>query len=234
MFGFDPLFIGVLSGLAAAYVKLSFNRGQQVPISSGLTGREVAERILRHEGIGDVSVHEHQGFLSDHYSPTAKTLNLSPEVFNGRNAAAAGVAAHEVGHALQHARGDLTMWGRTVLVYPAHFGSMLAPYLIIAGLALAGGQAVMPGTTAYYIAVAGVALFGIGLVCSLVIVANEFNASKRARLVLSELGITRPGEEDDTVRGVLNAAGLTYVAAALIALMQMLYWASRVFGQRRE
>lgn len=238
--GFDPVHLMIVvgsmavAGMAALYVRLRFSRGQQVPLQSGLSGHEIAERILRHEGITDVTVHEHQGFLSDHYNPGAKTLNLSPAVYNGRDAAAAGVAAHEVGHALQHARGDITMWGRTVLVYPAHFGSMLAPILVMIGLAMSGFRAVVPGSMAYNIAVAGVILFGIATLCSLIIVANEFNASKRARVVLADLGITRPGEEDDTVRGVLNAAGLTYVAAALTAMAEMVYWAMVVFGRRDE
>jgi uncharacterized protein len=240
IFGFDPVHIMILvgsmalAGMAALYVRLRFSRGQQVPLQSGLSGREIAERILRHEGITDVTVHEHQGFLSDHYNPGSKSLHLSPAVYNGTNAAAAGVAAHEVGHALQHARGDITMWGRTVLVYPAHFGSMLAPILVMIGLAMSGFRAVVPGSMAYNIAVAGVILFGIATLCSLIIVANEFNASKRARVVLADLGITRPGEEEDTVRGVLNAAGLTYVAAALTAMAEMIYWAMVVFGRREE
>lgn len=235
---FDPIYwiiivvSMVISAIAAGYVKLRFSRGQTVPLSSGLSGREVAERILRHEGIADVSVHEHQGILSDHYNPGNKTLNLSSAVYHGRDAAAAGVAAHEVGHALQHAHGDVTMWGRTILVYPAHFGSMLAPMLVMAGLLMGGGHALMPGSMSYIIAVAGVVLFGVATLSSLIIVANEFNASKRARVVLSDLGITRPGDEDEAVGGVLTAAGLTYVAAALTSLMLLLYWASIVFGRR--
>ncbi len=240
MFGFDPIYLIILvvsmamAGLASMYVKARFTRGQQVPLQSGLSGHEIAERILRHEGISDVTVHEHQGFLSDHYSPATRTLHLSPPVYQGRDAAAAGVAAHEVGHALQHARGDLSMWGRTILVYPAHFGSMLAPILLTVGLVMAGGQALLPGSIAYSIAVAGVLLFGVSTLCSVIIVANELNASKRARMVLADMGITRPGEEDETVSGVLNAAAMTYLAAALTSLMQLLYFASIVFGQRRE
>ena len=240
MFGFSPVYMMIMvvcmamAGLASMYVKTRFTRGQQVPLRSGMSGHEVAERILRHEGLTDVTVHEHEGFLSDHYSPTTRTLHLSPPVYGGRDAAAAGVAAHEVGHALQHARGDLSMWGRTVLVYPAHFGSMLAPILLTVGLVMAGGHALLPGSMAYGVAVAGVLLFGVSTLCSVIILANELNASKRARLVLADLGITRPGEEDETVRGVLNAAAMTYLAAALTSLLQLLYFASLVFGQRRE
>jgi Zn-dependent membrane protease YugP len=240
MFGFDPVYIAifvvsmVLAGAASAYVKARFARGQRIGLRSGLSGREVAERILRHEGLANVAVHEHEGFLSDHYNPSTRTLHLSPPVYRGQDAAAAGVAAHEVGHALQHAHGDLSMWGRTILVYPAHFGAMLAPILLTVGLVMAGGQALLPGSMAYSIAVAGVLLFGVSTLCSVIIVANELNASKRARTVLAEMGITRPGEEDDTVRGVLNAAAMTYLAAALTSLLQLAYFAMQVFGQRRE
>lgn len=237
MFGFDPVYLIIMvvslamAGAAALYVKMRFARGQQVALRSGMSGHEIAERILHHEGLTNVTVHEHDGFLSDHYNPATRTLHLSPPVYRGRDAAAAGVAAHEVGHALQHARGDLTMWGRTVLVYPAHFGSMLAPFLIMIGLFMTGGASI-PGTTGHVIAVAGVLLFAVSTVCSLLIVGNELNASKRARVALSEMGITYPGEEDDTVRGVLNAAAMTYMAAALTSLLHLLHFAYIVFGNR--
>ncbi len=246
-FGFDPIYLiilgvaGLLSLITSLYVKSSFTRGAQIGLASGLTGADVARRILRSQGIDDVEVHEHQGFLSDHYNPMAKTLNLSPDVYNGRSAAAAGVAAHEVGHALQHAQGDLTMWARSILVYPAMIGSNLGPLLVIIGIGLAAAQGVTAahaGGLSYGLALAGVSLFGVAFACSVFIVFNEFNASSRARVLLMELGITRPGEEDDTVKQVLNAAGLTYLAAAIGALMQLLYWAWRAGliggGNRRD
>lgn len=244
MFGFDLvhiaiLAVGMLLSLAASgYVKYKFNKGKEVPLSSGMTGADVARAILKQQDIHDVTVQEHQGFLSDHYSPTEKTLNLSPDVYNGRTAAAAGVAAHEVGHAVQHATGDLTMWGRTILVYPAHFGSMIAPWLVIIGMILGSAHQVASGNhgLAYWLAIGGVFLFGTAFVCSTIIVFNEFNASARAKTALLTLGITRPGEEDDTVKGVLLAAGLTYVAAAAVALMELVYWAFRsgLLGGRRD
>jgi len=244
-FGFDPIHIAImvvgmiLSLAAAGYVKLAFNRGKEVPLRSGRTGADIARLILKHEGVDDVAVVEHQGFLSDHYDPTAKELRLSPDVYHGQHASAAGVAAHEVGHALQHAQGDFTMWGRTILVYPAHFGSMLAPLIILAGILLGSAHQVASGHhgLGYYLAVGGVFLFGIASACSLIIVFNEFNASTRARAALTNLGVTYPGEEDDTVRKVLLAAGLTYVAAAVVALMELIYWAYQaglLGGGRRE
>lgn len=238
--GLDPLYLAIIGGcmllsfLASMYVKVRFKRGQRVELRSGLSGAEIARKILDREGVSDVTVHEHQGFLSDHYHPTKKTLNLSPDVYHGTNAAAAGVAAHEVGHALQHAQGDLSMWGRSILVYPANFGSMFAPYLVIAGIIMAGGQALTGG--AYWLAMSGVALFSLGTLCAIIIVFNEFNASARARVALTQLGIVGTAEEDATVRGVLNAAGMTYLAAAIGALAQLLYWMYRagLIGGRRD
>ena len=242
---FDPIYwiiigvSGLLSLLASLYVKSAFRKGAEVPIQSGLTGAEVARRILRDQDIVDVEVHEHQGFLSDHYNPMAKTLNLSPDVYNGRTAAAAGVAAHEVGHALQHAQGDMTMWARTILVYPAMFGSMLGPYVVMGGIMLGSAHDVAKGQhgAGYWVALAGVMLFGIATACSVFIVFNEFNASARARGLLVKLGVTRAGEEDETVARVLNAAGLTYLAAAVGSLLNLLYWAWQaglLGGGRRE
>jgi Zn-dependent membrane protease YugP len=185
---------------------------------------------------------EGQGFLSDHYAPTEKALHLSPEVFNGTNAAAAGVAAHEVGHALQHHQGDLSMWGRTILVYPAYFGAQFAPILIMisAGLGLTqhhhGGFGSGGFSWAWFMAMAGVVLFGISTLCSLIVVFNEFNASARARVQLARLGIVHGQEEEATVSGVLTAAGLTYLAAAIGSLVQLLYWMWRagLIGGRRN
>lgn len=238
-FGMDPIYLLILGGafllslLAGGYVKLRFARGQQVPLHAGITGAEVARRILRDQGITDVTVQEGEGFLSDHYSPMEKTLNLSPEVYNGVNAAAAGVAAHECGHALQHHVGSLSMWGRTVLVYPAYFGGNFGPWLVMIGAMLGlshhaathgyGYHAAGHGV-GYYIALLGVAMFAVATLCSIIIVFNEFNASARARAVLLRLGITDGAEEDETVRGVLIAAGLTYLAAAIGSVAQLMYW----------
>ena len=231
--------IGMLLSLAAAgYVKYQFARGQEVRLRSRMTGAEVARRILSDQDITDVEVHEHQGFLSDHYNPGNKTLNLSPDVYNGRSAAAAGVAAHEVGHAVQHARGDVTMWARSILVYPAHFGGMLAPFLVIGGLALGSAHQIAAGKPGFAagLAYAGVGLFAVALLCSLFIVWNEFDASSKAKTSLVRLGITNGEEEDSSVRAVLFAAGLTYVASAVIAAMELAYWAAQagLFGGNRQ
>jgi Zn-dependent membrane protease YugP len=231
--------VGFLLSLgASALVKSQFARGREIPIQSGLTGAEVAARVLRDADIADVTIQRSQGFLSDHYNPFDKTLNLSDEVFDGTNAASAGVAAHEVGHAIQHARGYGPMWIRSILVAPAQLGSALGPILTIVGGIMGAGHQVATGHhgLAYWIAIAGVILFGAATAFTVITVPVEFNASARARERLVALGITRPGAEDNVVRGVLFAAGLTYVAAAATAIMWLLYYAAQagLLGGRRD
>jgi Zn-dependent membrane protease YugP len=220
--------VGVLLSLgASALVKFEFARGREIPIASGLTGAEVAARVLRDADVRDVTIQRSEGFLSDHYNPFDKTLNLSEEVYDGTSAASAGVAAHEVGHAIQHARGYGPMWLRSILVGPAQFGSTLGPILAAVGAAMGAAQQVAAGHhgIGYWIAIIGVVLFGAATAFTVVTVPVEFNASARARERLVALGITQPGEEDHVVRGVLLAAGLTYVAAAATAIMWLLYYA---------
>ncbi len=235
----DPLYMMILlvtlalSGGVSWMVKSRFSAGQKVGISSGLTGADVAKAILMDAGITDVKVLQHHGFLSDHYNPLNKTLNLSPEVYNGRNASAAGVAAHEVGHAIQHAQGYFPLWLRSFIVPAANLGSNLGPWLVILGIVLmSAGRAL-----GYSLAVAGVVLFGIATLFTLVTVPVEFDASSRAKKVLARLDIVAQGREYNTVSGVLFAAGLTYVAAAIGSIMQLLYWAYRaglIGGSRRD
>jgi len=237
----DPVFLilvvaGIaLSGLTALMVKIRFNSGNKISISSGYTGAQVAKAILQSCGISDVSVHEHKGFLSDHYNPLNKTLNLSPEVYNGRSASAAGVAAHEVGHAIQHAQNYFPMWIRSTIVPAANIGSRLGPWIIMAGILLGAGAEVNSGL-GHFIAAIGVALFAMATVFTLVTVPVEFDASSRAKQQLENLSIVRPGTEANTVSSVLTAAGLTYVAAAINSILMLLYWAYRagLIGGRRN
>lgn len=212
-----------LSGIVSWMVKSRFNAGQKVNISSGLTGADVAKAILMDAGITDVTVHVHQGFLSDHYNPLNKTLNLSKEVFYGRNASAAGVAAHEVGHAIQHAQGYFPLWLRSFIVPAANIGSNLGPWLVIIGIILMGAGRAL----GYSLAIVGVLLFAIATLFTLVTVPVEFDASARAKKALARMNIVAQGREYNTVSGVLFAAGLTYVAAAIGSIMQLLYWAYR-------
>lgn len=235
---FDPLYTAILlvtlalSGIVSWMVKSRFNAGQKVQISSGLTGADVAKAILMDAGITDVRVLEHRGFLSDHYNPLNKTLNLSREVYYGRNASAAGVAAHEVGHAIQHAEGYFPLWLRSFIVPAANVGSNLGPWLVILGIILmSSGRALGQG-----LALVGVLLFAIATLFTLVTVPVEFDASSRAKKILSRLGVVESGREYNTVSGVLFAAGLTYVAAAVSSILQLLYWAYRagLLGGRRD
>lgn len=226
---FDPLYMSILvvtlalSGIVSWMVKSRFNAGQKVNISSGLTGADVAKAILMDAGITDVTVHVHQGFLSDHYNPLNKTLNLSKEVSYGRNASAAGVAAHEVGHAIQHAQGYFPLWLRSFIVPAANIGSNLGPWLVIIGIILMGAGRAL----GYSLAIVGVLLFAIATLFTLVTVPVEFDASARAKKALARMDIVAQGREYNTVSGVLFAAGLTYVAAAIGSIMQLLYWAYR-------
>jgi len=230
------IFVGIaLSGGAAFMVKSRFNKGTKTPISSGYTGAQIAEMILKDAGITEVSVHQHKGFLSDHYNPLNKTLNLSPEVYNGRSAASAGVAAHEAGHAIQHAQNYFPMWLRSAIVPAANIGSNLGPWLIIAGIMLGAGAEINSGI-GHILAVAGVALFAAATAFTLVTVPVEFDASSRAKHQLQHLSIVRQGSEANAVSSVLTAAALTYVAAAINSILMLLYWAYRagLIGGRRN
>ena len=235
---FDPLYMSillvtlVLSGAVSLLVKSRFAAGQKVRITSGLTGADVAKAILMDAGITDVKVLVHQGFLSDHYNPLNKTLNLSKEVYYGQNASAAGVAAHEVGHAIQHAQGYFPLWLRSFIVPVANIGSNLGPWLVILGIILmSAGRAL-----GYSLAIVGVLLFAIATFFTLVTVPVEFDASSRAKKALARMDIVAQGREYNTVSGVLFAAGLTYVAAAISSILQLLYWAYRagLIGGRRD
>ena len=235
---FDPLYMSillvtlVLSGAVSMLVKSRFAAGQKVRITSGLTGADVAKAILMDAGITDVKVLVHQGFLSDHYNPLNKTLNLSKEVYYGQNASAAGVAAHEVGHAIQHAQGYFPLWLRSFIVPAANIGSNLGPWLGILGIILmSAGRAL-----GYSLAIVGVLLFAIATFFTLVTVPVEFDASSRAKKALARMDIVAQGREYNTVSGVLFAAGLTYVAAAVSSILQLLYWAYRagLIGGRRD
>lgn len=235
---FDPLYMSillvtlVLSGTVSMLVKSRFAAGQKVRITSGLTGADVAKAILMDAGITDVKVLVHQGFLSDHYNPLNKTLNLSKEVYYGQNASAAGVAAHEVGHAIQHAQGYFPLWLRSFIVPAANIGSNLGPWLVILGIILmSAGRAL-----GYSLAIVGVLLFAIATFFTLVTVPVEFDASSRAKKALARMDIVAQGREYNTVSGVLFAAGLTYVAAAVSSILQLLYWTYRagLIGGRRD
>ena len=170
----------LLSMGAAALVRSRVAQARQVPASKGLTGAEAAALILRNTGLEGLKIEEHAGLLSDHYNPLTRTLALSHDVYHGRDAAAVGIAAHEAGHAIQHAHGYGPMWLRSVLVPAANIGSMIGPWLVMAGIALGAAQQVVPGL-AWWLAVCGLGLFGMAALFTLVTLPVEFDASARAR-----------------------------------------------------
>ena len=229
MFFFDPLYLilalpGLLLGLwAQARVKGTFNKYSKVRTTRGATGAEIARYLLDQQGLQDVRIEESQGFLSDHYDPRTRVLRLSPDVYRQPSVAAAGVAAHEMGHAMQHAIGYTPLKIRSAIVPAVQFGSSLAPILFIVGFLLNFTS----------LAWLGVILFAAAVVFSLVTLPVEFDASKRAKTLLSGSGILSL-QEAQGVDKVLNAAALTYVAAAVAAIGQLLYYVLLLTGGRRD
>jgi len=219
---FDPLYFLFLapalliSLVASIKVKSNFKRYSRIGTSRGLTGAEVAAEILRREGISDVQIVPTRGVLSDHYNPVNKTLALSEEVYASRSISAVGVAAHETGHAIQHARGYAPLWLRSILVPTANIGSSVGYIMMIGGLILASQGLV----------VLGALLFSTVFLFQLVTLPVEFNASSRAKAILVNQGIVNQNEKKG-VDKVLNAAAMTYVAAAVSTLMTLLYFLLR-------
>lgn len=228
---FDPLYLvflapGLLLSLWASFkVKSTFKHFSQVPARSGYSGARAAAELMHRKGIDDVKVEEVSGFLSDHYDPSEKVLRLSSDVYHGHSLAALGVAAHEAGHAIQHATGYGPLKFRSWVVKPAQFGSNFGMLLSTVGLAMASTQLVW----------AGIVLFSAFVIFTLITLPVEFNASSRAVQVLENSGMIARSEVDGA-RAVLNAAALTYVAGAISAIMQLLYFLFRagLLGGRDE
>lgn len=216
---FDPTYmlviIGVLICLAAsAGMRSTFNRYSRVRSHSGLTGSEAAREILRRAGIYDVRIERVAGNLTDHYDPRNKVLRLSDATYQSTSLAAVGVAAHECGHAMQHARGYVPLQIRSSLVPVANLGSMLAWPLILIGL-------LFTGQSSELFLNLGILAFSLAVLFQLVTLPVEFNASGRAIQILGSSGIMYPDEIQGT-RKVLRAAALTYVAGAAASLLQLL------------
>lgn len=211
----------VIGGLASLWVRTAFARGSQIAAGRGWTGRQIAEAILDAEGIHDVRVEPTEGYLSDHYDPREKVLRLSPDVYDGRSIASAGVAAHEVGHAIQHAHGYAPLALRNAVVPVANFGSSFGLILAIVGIGMAFKT----------LAIVGIALFTMVVVFQVVNLPVEFNASRRARQTLLAHGLVSTGEDREIGR-VLNAAAMTYVAATISSVLTLLYylWRAGLIG----
>ena len=235
-FFFDPVYMIVmiigmaLSGLAALLVKTTFAKYSRHTTRSGMTGSDVARAILRDNDIYDVKVEQVAGNLSDHYDPTSKTLRLSESVYSSRSMAAFGVAAHEVGHAIQHAKAYAPLKLRSAWVPVANLGSGLSIVVLIAAMFLGGFHS--EGGLGPIVGTLGLCLFGCTAVFSLITLPVEFDASKRALITL-EQGNYATADEIAGARKVLNAAALTYVAAFVTSLLMLLYWAYRLglFGR---
>ena len=226
---FDPIYLilalpGLLLGLwAQARVKGTFNKYSKVRTSRNMTGADVARFLLDNEGLQDIQIEETQGVLSDHYDPRSRVLRLSPDVYRQPSVAAAGVAAHEMGHAFQHSVGYGPLQFRNAIVPVVQFSSMLAPILFIIGFLLR----LTP------LAWLGIILFAGAVVFALITLPVEFDASRRAKALLHSSGVLMP-QEIDGVDKVLDSAAWTYVAAAIAAIGQLLYYLLLMTGGSRR
>ena len=215
----------LISFASMAYLKSVFARNSKVPLQSGLTGAQTAERILQWAGINDVEIVEGEGFLGDHYDPMNKKLVLSPENYEGTSAANVGVAAHECGHALQHQQHYAPLHIRMSAVYSTNFASTGITVVVFASLF-------------FHVLSAHIALWLISLCFAVLLAFNlitlpvEFDASARAKVVLQRLNIVRPGLEADAVSSTLYAAGLTYVAALVGTVLNFAYYFMLLSGRR--
>jgi uncharacterized protein len=231
---FDPMYFIIvgpallLSIIAQVWVKRAFGHYSQVGIGSGLSGAEVATQIVSQAGLG-VKVERVGGFLSDHYDPRGKVLRLSPEVYDGRSISSVGVAAHEAGHALQHARGYVPLQWRTAMVPITMIGSNLAWPLLMIGFLLMSFSPFLGKN----LVLLGILLFSAAVIFQLITLPVEFDASKRAVAVLRTFGGVTTVELEG-VRKVLTAAAMTYVAAAAAAVLQLLYFLLRAGLLRRS
>lgn len=227
----DPTYILVVIGavicmIASARVKGTFNKYSQLRSMSGMNGEQVAQRVLQAAGIYDVQVRHVSGSLTDHYDPRTKTVNLSDPVYNATSVAALGVAAHECGHAIQHAKSYAPLSIRSALVPIANFGSMLAWPVILIGL-------LFNTRSSGLIIDIGILLFSAAVLFQLVTLPVEFDASRRALVMLRTQGILADDELKYT-RRVLKSAALTYVASAAAAILQLLRIILITNGRRRD
>lgn len=227
----DPTYILVVIGavicmIASARVKGTFNKYSQLRSMSGMNGAQVAQRVLQAAGIYDVQVRHVSGSLTDHYDPRTKTVNLSDPVYNATSVAALGVAAHECGHAIQHAKSYVPLSIRSALVPIANFGSMLAWPVILIGL-------FFNTRSSGLIIDIGILLFSAAVLFQLVTLPVEFDASRRALVMLRTQGILADDELKYT-RRVLESAALTYVASAAAAILQLLRIILITNGRRRD
>lgn len=216
------VFLGI-SMLVSSVLKGKFKTYSKVPLSAGLSGKEVAERMLRDNGIYDVQVISVNGFLSDHYNPANKTVNLSPDVYAGRSIAAAAVSAHECGHAVQHAKGYAWLQMRSKLVPVVQFSSGIIQWVLLGGILLIN--------TFPALLLGGIILFGLTTLFSVVTLPVEFDASRRALAWLGNTGITH-SKEQTQAKDALKWAAMTYVVAAIASIATLVQYLLIYLGRR--
>jgi len=235
MFFYNPLLIIIsllLTIVPQLIVKGTFQKFSKVKTVKGLTGAQVAENLLREAGINNVSVEPTSGTLSDHYDPSRKIIRLSEEIYYGSSVASLGVAAHETGHAIQDHLGYMPMKLRAGIFPIVQFGQFLGPILLMAGIGL---RAVMNiGEFSTTVALLGIALYASVVLFHIITLPVELNASNRAIKALANGGYLVDNNEISGAKKVLNAAAMTYVAVALYALIELLYWIWVLFGRNRD
>lgn len=219
------IFIGfmILSGVVSFTLKSKFKTYSKIPIENGMSGKDVADKMLRDNGIYDVKVESVNGQLTDHYNPLNKTINLSQEVFNGRSVSAAAVAAHETGHAVQHAKAYAWLGFRSSLVPAVSFASRYVQWILLIGIFVVQR---FPA-----VLLLGIILFALTTIFSFITLPVEINASKRALAWLSNSGITT-SENSEKAQDALKWAAYTYVVAALGSLATLLYYLMIFLGSR--
>lgn len=217
---FDPLYFlmlgpAMLLGIwASMRVQSTFAKYAQVGVRSGMTGAEAARAVATAGGVGELTIEETQGFLSDHYDPTSRTLRLSPQVYHGRSISSIAVAAHEAGHSIQHAKAYAWLNLRSQMVPVVKFGSAAWIWIFLAGSI---------ASSLHVLQTVAIVLFSAVVLFQLVTLPVEFDASNRAKAVLASSGIVSTQEEAQGVSKVLGAAAMTYVAGAISAIMTLVY-----------
>lgn len=222
--------IALVSWLVSNQLKSKFKKYSQVHLRNGMSGAEIAQKMLDDHGIRDVKVISTPGMLTDHYNPKNKTVNLSEGVYNQRNAAAAAVAAHECGHAVQHAQAYEWLTMRSKLVPVVSVTSGMSAWVVFGGIALMAATGVAGGI-GFYIAVAGLIMMGFATLFSFITLPVEYDASKRALVWLKQKNMVSQ-QEYAGAEDALKWAARTYLVAAIGALASLLYWALQVFGSR--
>ena len=220
------VFLGI-SFLVSAILKSKFTKYSKIPLANGMSGREIAEKMLRENGIFDVKITSVEGFLSDHYNPANKTVNLSPDVYNGTSVSAAAVAAHECGHAVQHAASYGPLMLRSKLVPAVQMSSMLVNWILLAGMI------VLATTKNPTVLLIGIIVMSVTVLFTLITLPVEFDASKRALAWLNNTNITN-AEEYPKAKDALKWAATTYVVAALAAVVTLIQYIMIYLGSRNR